>query len=95
MTSMPLDPINVNPITETHSGAWITGNFVYQYGNVFKDGNAYALFTQLEQKENQYRCGVQNYSFVISTSTYTCNAANAYGRCWRCPYMYVKADIGQ
>ena len=93
MTNTPTDPINQNPTFISHSGSWLTGNYVYQYGNLYKNGTAFTLMTQLESEQNSNRCQLNNYEFLISTTTYNCNGANLYGRCRRCPYLYIRSDL--
>ena len=72
MERVPRDPIN-NAGSPTGNGT-----FVYTYGNVTLDGQAYDLTTQLENTSDNDRCGIQNYRWYTDNRAWCIAFAGAY-----------------
>lgn len=67
MTTVPMDPIN------NTNNPWEAGHYVYSYGNVTSDGQAFDLTAQLENTADIDRCGVKCFKFW-SDNHYWCTA---------------------
>jgi len=74
LVRLPIDP------SDGCDGPWIPDCLTYSYGNVSADGQSFDLLTQLENPNDEARCGIKNYhEGGIATNPSWCTAFGGTG----------------